>query len=79
MVGRNEVLRSARDAVRYFGRHFRESAESARQDGKADIAEALAGRSTALLGSVDLDEGAPAPSYKFGDGGKTRWGVWFRC
>jgi hypothetical protein len=61
VVGKNHVLRSARDAARYFGRRFRESAENARRNGQADIAEALANRSTALLSSVEQDEGWPDP------------------
>src|SRR5262245_46759268 len=41
VVGRNNVLQSARDAVRFFARRFRDSAEHARQDGQAEISEAL--------------------------------------
>jgi hypothetical protein len=59
VVGRNNILRTPRDAARYFGRHFRETAVSARRDDKADIANALSGRADALLRSVDLDTGWP--------------------
>ncbi|MGE3805485.1 MAG: hypothetical protein AB7K24_12490 [Gemmataceae bacterium] len=63
VIGRNNVLLSARDAVRYFARHFRESAASASADGNHDIAEALRARATALLHSVSLDEGWPEPVH----------------
>jgi hypothetical protein len=62
VVGRNNVLQSARDAARYFGRRFRESADDARQDGQADLAEAFDNRSAALLASADRDGGWPHPA-----------------
>ena len=57
VVGQNEVLRSPRDAARYFARHFRQSAEGARREGNADIAESLDLRARALQTSVELDTG----------------------
>ena len=60
VVGQNDVLRSPRDAARYFGRNLRERSRRLQASkGQGDESESLARKAEAILTSVRLDTGWP--------------------